>query len=80
MRTSLFAPSWGEAFGSSSTPTLVKVSASSHLTLPSMTPRNIHLPSCPADLSASLEYLRNKHVWAATLAADQHQYLTAAAS
>jgi len=64
MRTSLFAPSWGDAFGSSSTPTRVKVSASSRLTLPSMTPRN--LPPLlkkrgkpDADLSASLEYLRN---------------------
>src|ERR1700730_14433129 len=65
MRTSLFEPSWGDAFGSSSTPTRVKVSASSHLTLPSMTPRNIYLPLLKkrgkpdADLSASFEYLRN---------------------
>ena len=34
-----------DAFGSSSTPTRVKVSASSRLTLPSMTPRNTYLPS-----------------------------------
>src|SRR5467141_2787540 len=65
MRTSLFAPSWGDAFGSSSTPTQVKVSASSHLTLPSMTPRNTYLPLLQKrgkphdDFSASLEYLRN---------------------
>ena len=40
MRTSLFAPSWGDEFGSFSTPTRVKVSASSHLTSHSMTRRN----------------------------------------
>jgi predicted nucleic acid-binding protein len=35
----------GDAFGSSSTPTRAQVSASSHLTLPLMTQRNIYLLS-----------------------------------
>src|ERR1700704_4308715 len=43
MRTSLFVPSWGDAFGSSSTRTRVKGSASSHLTLPSMPPSSRRL-------------------------------------
>jgi len=41
----LFALSGDDAFGNSSTPMRVKVSASSHLTLPSMTPRTTYLPS-----------------------------------
>jgi hypothetical protein len=65
MRTSLFAPSWGDEFGSFSTPTRVKVSASSHLTS-HFDDAEKYLPTLlkkrgkpDGDLSASLEYLRN---------------------